>query len=325
MRTNLARGRVMSSVRLGRTLVLANPTAHSGRGEGAALFVTRFFSSFQSAATSCEVRLTEAAGDAQRMASESSEYDVVIALGGDGIIHEVVNGLMGIPDQDRPVLGVIPMGTGNDFARTLGVSINDPERSVSELLRGRERAIDLGKVNDTYFVQTLSFGLDAAIALDTTDRRARNSSLAGALLFVTSGLRLIVTNLRGWPYEAIVDGEAIGGTDVVLAVQNGPTYGGGFRICPQASPNDGMLDLCYTVARPSVPHSLLLFGLARFGRHARSRKLSLRKACQIEIAFPSVEQPPCQVDGESLEVAERYKVRVVTKALRVIVPENCPW
>ena len=314
----------MTSQMLGDMLILANPTANSGRGEGAAIFATRFFSSFGSVANTCEVRLTEASGDAERMASQAREYQTVVALGGDGIIHEVVNGLMSIPEKVRPKLGVIPMGSGNDFARTIGMTRNDPEKSIAELLGGHVRDMDLGRVNDTYFMQTLSFGLDAAIALDTTERRASNSRQTGSLLFVTSGIKIVATGLRGWPYHAKVDDEEFDSTDVAFAIQNGPTYGGGFRVCPEAVPNDGRLDLCLTVRKPSLPRSMVLFGLIRFGGHVKSNVLAMRTFQHLEVEFPSDDQPPCQVDGEKLD-AERYVVDVVPNALQVITPSSCPW
>lgn len=309
---------------LGDTLIIANPAAHSGRGEGAAIFAMRFFSSFQSASNSCSVRLTEATGDAIQMAADSAEYDTVIALGGDGVIHEVVNGLMQIPTDERPRLGVIAMGSGNDFARTLGMSKNDPEKSIAELLQGQVRGIDLGCVNGRYFIETLSFGIDAAIAIDTTKRRARNTSQKGSILYATSGVRLMLTGLRGWPYRALIDGEHFEGLDVAFAVQNGKTYGGGFRICPEAVPNDGFLDLCFTVEKPPLPYSMALFALARTGRHTFSRKLIMRKVRHVELEFLGDELPPCQVDGEEL-VASRYVIDVVPNALEVIAPMNCPW
>ena len=313
----------MPSRNLGRTLIIANPASHSGKGEAAALFATRFFSSFQSVTATCEVMLTEAPGDGLHMAEAGYQYDTVIALGGDGIIHEVINGLMHIDKELRPRLGIIPMGSGNDFARTIRIRKNDPERAISELLQSIDKPLDLGKVNDVYFMQTLSFGVDAAIALDTTDRRAEHTKQVGAGLFVTSGLKLISRGMRGWNYVAQIDDEHIEGIDVAFAVQNGPTYGGGFRICPAAVPNDGLLDICFSTTRPSTPHSLALFGLARFGKHTKSKRLHMRQARHVEIHFPE-EQPPCQVDGERLE-AEHYVIDVVPKVLRVFVSRTCSW
>lgn len=314
----------MSPYSLGKTLIIANPTAHSGRGEAAAIFAMRFFSSFTSTTSTCEVRLTEAPGDAVRMAELATDYETVLALGGDGVIHEVINGLVCIDPGMRPRLGVIPMGSGNDFARTLGMKKNDPEAAIEQILQGEERTIDLGRVNDTYFMQTLSFGLDAAIALDTTDRRKKSTLLAGSMLFVTSGIKLIITARHGWPYSATIDGEACEGIDIAFAVQNGPTYGGGFRICPKAVPNDGLLDLCYTQKKANLLHSLALFGLIRLGRHQRSKMLTLKQVRHLEVEFPGVAKAPCQVDGERLE-ADRYVIDVVPEALSVITAPGCGW
>lgn len=313
----------MSDMTLGRTLVIANPAAHSGRGESAALFVTRFFSSYHSAAESCEVRLTEKPGDGVGMARQTAGYDTVIALGGDGIIHEVVLGLMHVAGAFRPRLAVIPMGSGNDFARTLNMKRTDPGKSIVEILQGQERTIDVGQVNDTYFIQTLSFGLDAKIALDTSDRRAHHSRQHGSGLFVTSGLKMLPGARTGWPYRAVVDNRVIEGLDLVFAVQNGPTYGGGFKVCPGAVPNDGLLDLCCSHTRPSLPHSAILFAQIHGGRHTHSKKLHLTQFRHLEVEFTE-EQPPCQADGERL-VADRYVVDVVEGALRVVVPPSCPW
>ena len=154
---------------------------------------------------------------------------------------------MRISPDARPRLGVIAMGSGNDFARTLGVPFNDPEESLHSLLRAQETSYDLGLVDAgtpdaRYFMETLSFGLDAAIALDTTDRRIAQTKQQGAGLFVTSGIRIMSQAHRGWPYRAVlVDTEGtrqvLVGTEVIFAIQNGPTYGGGFRIAPDASPH----------------------------------------------------------------------------------------
>ena len=102
----------------------------------------------------------------------------------------------------------------------------------------------------------------------------------------------------------------------MFAIQVGPTYGGGFRICPNARPDDGLLDICHNVRKPGVPHLLLLLGLARFGKHTRSKALEILQARHIDIEFPD-EEPPCQVDGEEL-LGSRFKVEVVPNALRIL-------
>ena len=179
----------MSGSPLGRTLLVANPAAHSGRGAEGAEFARRFLGSYSSATDGYDVRLTSGPGEATSLAARAVGYDTLVVLGGDGVIHEVVCGLMSPPRERRPRLAVLPLGSGNDYARTLGMARNDVEAAFAQIVRGTPRSVDVGRVNGTYFAETLSFGLDAAIALDTTARRAADTSQEGEALFVTSGLR----------------------------------------------------------------------------------------------------------------------------------------
>ena len=308
----------MADSPLGRTLVIANPAAHSGRGERGAAFAEHFLKSYASATRGYEVRRTSGPGDATDIAAGEQGFDTVVALGGDGVIHETVCGLMRLPVDARPQLGVIPLGSGNDYARTLGMARNDVEAALAQLVRGVVRPVEVGRVNGTHFVQTLSFGLDAAIALDTTDRRAADTSQEGEALFVTSGLKILSHARGGYPCMARFDDEApVELSTLVFAIQVGPSYGGGFRICPAADPTDGFLDVCYNVRVPALPHLLALFGLARRGLHARSRAVRLRRIRRATLDFAA--EPPCQVDGERL-TGTHFEVEVVPDALRVIFP-----
>lgn len=313
----------MAGVEFGRSLIIANPTSHSGLGAQAAARVGRFFDCYASLTRGHELVLTEGPGDGRRLAAAAAGFDTVFSLGGDGLAHEVACGLMEVPAESRPRFALVPMGSGNDLARTFHATRNDPDRAIAELVSGKERSMDLGRVNGTYFVQTLSFGMDAAIALDTTRRRAEDATQQGAALFATSGIRLFSSGMRGWEFEATCDGEPLEGIDIVFAVQNGPTYGGGFRVCPDADPADGRLDLCYSVRRPLSTTALGLFGLARFGLHTRSSVLAFRDLSRLDVRFPEG-RPPCQADGERLD-ADAYHVSVEPAALRVVVPAACPW
>ena len=301
---------------LGRTLLIANPAAHSGKGAAGADFARHFLGSFSSATCGYEIRLTEGPGDATEIAAEADGFDTVLALGGDGVIHEVVNGLMRRPLVRRAQLGVIPLGSGNDYARTLGMVKNDVEGAFAQLVRGSARSMEVGCVNGVHFMQTLSFGLDAAIAIDTTARRAANTSQEGEALFITSGLKILSRARDGFPCTARFDDEKpVDLKTLIFAVQVGPSYGGGFMICPDADPTDGLLDVCYNVRKPMLPHLLALFGLARSGRHAGSRVVSLRRIQHAVLDFEK--EPPCQVDGEKLD-GTHFEIDVVPHALRVI-------
>ena len=326
----------MASLELGHTLVIANPASRSGHGAHAAEHVQRFFESYGNATRSFDIEYTRAPLDAVEMAAQAGGMDTIIALGGDGVIHEVVNGLMAVDKRDRPRLGVIPMGSGNDFARTLNATFNKPETSLAELLNGQVRRIELGNVvsdkeprgiagtEGNYFMETLSFGLDAAIALDTTKRRNDGTKQEGATLFATSSLKIFSKASDGFACRLSLDGgEAQELRTIILAIQNGPTYGGGFRICPAAVPTDGLLSICHNTRTACVPHVLFLLALARFGKHTRSRIVKLPTCTHMSVEFMDT-IPLCQIDGEEL-TGSRYDVRVVPDALEVIVPSRCTW
>ena len=313
----------------GKTLVIANPAAQSGRGREGAIEVERALKTGEAPVVSWEIRLTTRRGEATEIAAQASEYDTVLVLGGDGVIHEAVNGLMRLDESARPLLGVLPLGSGNDFARTLGVaSRTKPADALRELAGcGTERTFDLGFVSSdaepagTWFMQTLSFGLDAAIALGSMETR-KGSGTHGTRLFGALGLDVFAHNRDPFPYTATLwerggsEPVKLAGEEVVFAVQVGPTYGGGFRICPQASPTDGLLDLCRSLRVPSVPHTLALFARARLGLHAESPVLEFRTVSRMELAFVQ-QEPPCQADGEALH-GMRYEIKSVSRALRVI-------
>ena len=308
----------MSDSPLGHTLLIANPAAHSGRGAEGAEFARRFLESYSAVTDGYDVRLTSRPGEATSIAARSVGYDTLVVLGGDGVIHEAACGLMSLPRERRARLAVLPLGSGNDYARTLGMARNDVEAAFAQIVRGTPRPVDVGRVNGTHFVETLSFGLDAAIALDTTARRAADTSQEGEALFVTSGLKILSRARGGYPCVARFDDEApVELSTLVFAIQVGPSYGGGFRICPDADPSDGLLDVCYNVRVPSIPHLLALFGLARSGRHAGSRAVRLRRIRRAVLDFAA--EPPCQVDGEPL-TGTHFEVEVVPGALSVFTP-----
>lgn len=316
----------MAHTSLGNVLLIANPAAHSGAGAKGARFADRFFTNYKSVASSYTMKLTTKMGDAFALARKAARYDTVLALGGDGVIHETVCGLMTIPENMRPQLGILPIGSGNDFARTTGMIINDIEGAAGQLVRGHAEAFEVGRVVNekgdvSYFMETLSFGLDAAIALDTTERRAHNTKAEGEALFITSGIKLLSRQLKGHklrvrfgedqnaPFEEL--------KPVLFAIQVGPTYGGGFQVCPDADPTDGLLDCCYTVKTPSIPRALSLFALARAGKHVNSSIMNIKRFKHAELQF--ADEPPCQVDGEKFW-GSQFTIDVIPGALKVILP-----
>ena len=301
----------------GSILLIANPAAQNGNGAAAA---QRAVGLPRAQLGEDAVVLARTAGPrhASEIAERAEGCSTVIALGGDGVIHEVAGGLMRRPAARRPALGVIPVGSGNDYARTLGVSTKVDE-ACAQLLGAEARLADVGRVNGHWFVETLSFGVDAAIALDTVERRARTGR-TGTALYLASGMDQLLHHLDCHRYTASFDGgEPVRGASFTFAVQVGPTYGGGFRICPDARIDDGLLDVCIAHPPFGVARAVFVFLLAKGGRHTGFRQIELRRARTLSVRFDA--PPPVQIDGEPLEAAE-YAIDVVPRALGVLVPET---
>ncbi|MCI8468265.1 MAG: diacylglycerol kinase family lipid kinase [Eggerthellaceae bacterium] len=299
----------------GRVLLIANPAAQNGRGADAAAEASVLLREALPAST-VEVQPTAGPGHGRELAAAAADFDTVIALGGDGIIHEVVNGLMTLPANERPYLGIIPVGSGNDYAATLSME-RDVVRAVAQLVDARAVSVDVGCCNGVYFAETVSFGLDAAIALDTVERRKRTGR-TGTMLYLAAGLDQLMNHLDCRRYRvAFDDGGFHEGEMYLFAVQNGPTYGGGFTVAPKASIADGWLDVVIAHPPLSRKKATLIFMLAKDGHHTRFKQLEFRRAHRLRVEFD--EPLPVQVDGERLE-GTSFELSVAPRALRVLVP-----
>lgn len=299
-----------------KVLLIANPAAQNGNGGPAAERAAKLLR-----ATLGEDAVVLARTAGPRHASEIAERaegcSTVIALGGDGVIHEAANGIMRRPAGERPAFGVIPVGSGNDYARTLGISENVDE-ACAQLLAARALPVDVGRVNGHWFVETLSFGLDAAIAIDTMDRRMRTGR-TGTALYMEAGVNQLVHHLDVRRYCASFDGgEPEESLSVMFAVQVGPYYGSGFKICPDARIDDGLLDVCIAHPPVGVARALYIFLRAKAGTHTRFKQIEMRRCRTLRLEFD--EPPPAQMDGELIE-GRSFEVSVDPRALDVLVPQ----
>ena len=302
-------------MRQGKVLLLVNPVAQRGNGDHFAGIARDLLGQWLGD-DRVECVLTEHAGHATELAASASadRFSTLIALGGDGLVHEAVNGIMRLPERDRPAFGLIPVGSGNDFANTLGMSTCVPD-AIVQFLDAQERLFDVGCCNGEYFAETLSFGLDAAIALDTVERRKRTGQ-QGTRLYLSSGIDQLLHHLDPYRFTAVLDGtRELSGDMLMFAVQNGTTYGGGFHICPDADPEDGVLDICYAMAPMRVPMATFKFLSAKNGKHVNRKGIHFDRASRIELSFDK--RPPCQIDGEP-HIADSYSISLVHRALIVL-------
>jgi YegS/Rv2252/BmrU family lipid kinase len=168
-------------------------------------------------------------------------YEMVIAVGGDGTVHEVINGLMQLPQESRPMLGVVPVGSGNDFAHAIGVPMQ-ADQALRCALSGAPSSVDLGLMTDEhgrkeYFDNTLGIGFDAVVTI----RSHKLPLVRGFLMYFVAVIQTIVLNHDPALMQIEADDRKWEQSNLLLTACNGPREGGGFQIAPDARPDDGIL------------------------------------------------------------------------------------
>jgi lipid kinase YegS len=261
-----------------------------------------------------EVRVTWEKGDAQRFVSEAGEVDLVVAAGGDGTLNEVVHGLMDRSVAVRPILGIVPLGTANDFATGCGIP-RDPAKALTLCMRGEGMPIDVAKANDHWFINAASSGFGAEITATTSPELKR---LLGPAAYTVMGAILAI-NLYHYQGRLILPGREITGSGPVAIVGNGRQTGGGIQVAPRARIDDGLLDVL--VVRQISPTALLAAARELQQLPTDGDYISYWQTPWLEV-HPE-EAIPVNLDGEPLRFSTvRYEV--VPEAISLIVPTNCP-
>lgn len=241
------------------------------------------------------VFFTEYAGHAGELLEKIEENFVhgVVVVGGDGTIHEVVNKLV----HKKVALGIIPAGSGNDLARSLGVPF-DVEGAWSRILKGSYQFIDIPKAGKEHYISIAGLGFDGKVAEVTNRSRSKrllNKLGLGGLSYVLNIFSVLFT-YQPSDVSVEVDGRIDKFEDVwLIAVANLPYYGGGIMICPEARGDDGALDIC-VVSGIGRWELLFVFPLAFKGRHIKHRNVTMLRGASIKVSpnAPMV----MQCDGE---------------------------
>jgi len=299
-----------------RPALVVNPTSGKGRGR---VYAQRAQAALREA-TGRDVDILvghdgEEAAEKARVALDRGHADALIMVGGDGMVNlglQLVAGT-GIP------LGVVPAGTGNDIARYLGLPLRDPEAAVRIVTAGRTDRFDLGRIsgpgspNPRWFGTVLACGLDSRVNERANRmRRPRGPSRYTLALLAELG------PFSAMPFLLDADGERIELDGMLIAVGNGPSYGGGMRICPQADPHDGRFQIT-TVDRVGKPTLLRIFPKIFSGRHIEHPRVHVRDAARVELSTEPGRTVSIWADGEWAGVLPAT-VETVPGALLAYVP-----
>lgn len=239
--------------------------------------------------------------------AESEEFDAVFAVGGDGTVHETARRLIG----RRPALGVVPIGSGNGFARHLGIPLQ-PAAAVAAAAHGAIVSIDSAAVNDVPFAGVMGVGFDAAVAHDFAASESR-----GLRTYVRVGLRAFAS-AKPQHYSIEAGDRVIETNAMLVAVANSAQYGNDARIAPRASLVDGLLDIV-VIEEPSLPAAAVLLRRLFDGTLDRAAGVVALQAPAVRIRR---ERPgPAHLDGEPVMLDADLRVAVCPRSLRVLVPD----
>jgi diacylglycerol kinase (ATP) len=245
--------------------------------------------------------------DAMIDGAERDGMDVVFAVGGDGTVHETARRLIG----RKPALGILPTGSGNGFARHIGLPI-DPAAALDSCRGGRVVTIDTALVNEHPFLGVMGIGFDAMIA----DRFA-SSSVRGLETYVKEGLRAFA-DFKAEEYEVTANGNTIRQKAFVVAIANSGQYGNNARIAPLASLQDGLLDVVIIHDSNILDAAFLLARLFHGTIHQAKGVTCFQTA---EVTIRRAAEGPAHLDGEPLTLGAELHVRVVPRSLRLLVPD----
>jgi YegS/Rv2252/BmrU family lipid kinase len=250
--------------------LILNPMANMGRAWKAAVDLRPIISEYGRADWSGTVYPTHATELARQAGMEG--YDMVIAVGGDGTVHEVVNGLMQVPAEKRPVLGVVPIGSGNDFAHALGIPMK-PDYALMQALRGEASVVDIGLMTDDtgrkeYFDNTAGVGFDAVVTI----RSHKLPLLRGVFMYLVATIETILLNHNPIKMKIEADGETFEERVLLLAACNSPREGGGFILAPSAQIDDGIMNFAL-IRFCSRPMMFRLLPVVMRGKHERFKQV----------------------------------------------------
>lgn len=255
---------------------------------------------------------TRGSGDAFRMAREAVEtdYDMVITAGGDGTVNEVANALA----FSETSMGILPYGSGNGLARSLGIPQDTPA-ALKIIEAGHTLKCDRGIVDNHPFYCTFGVGFDAAVSEKFASMKKR-----GRVTYIRSAFREFL-NYRSEAYAITIGGHVITEKALLIAVCNAPQYGNNAYIGPKAKLTDGLLDI--TVVHADNPFNTLLMSMDMLtGMLDKNRGITTFRVPELSIV--RIQDGPVHLDGEPMHMGKHLDIRCQREALKVFTPKKQP-
>lgn len=247
-------------------------------------------------------------GDATRIAQQAIEkaYTHIIAVGGDGTVHEIVQALAKNPG---PTLGVIPCGTGNDYSSLLGQNTILDDSFWSSLNNATQRPVDIGRCNDIYFANGMGIGFDAQVAVEVN----QPSFMRGKAMY----WKVILKNLLFYRSQNMNMSRGAVYTqcrNFLITIAVGRRFGGGFTLTPRAWADDGLLDVCMVRNIPVWKRIYSLLKLQK-GEHMEEPEVQYSQVEDLSLAFDRI--VPAHLDGQ-VYYYQKYDIKVLKKHINVI-------
>ncbi|MRH44577.1 diacylglycerol kinase [Aquibacillus halophilus] len=245
---------------------------------------------FEEAGYETSAHATTGVGDATKAAriAIEREFDVIVAAGGDGTINEVINGIA--EKDNRPKLGIIPVGTTNDFARALAIPRNI-QKAVDVILENKTKALDIGKVNDQYFMNIAGGGKLTELTYDVPSKL---KTMLGQLAYYLKGIEML-PSLRPTKVQIEYDGKMFEDEIMLFLVSNTNSVGGFEKLAPEALMDDGLFDLLI-LRKTNLAEFVRIATLALRGAHLEDSHIFYTRANRIKVH--SDEKIQLNVDGE---------------------------
>lgn len=302
---------------MGPIKVILNPVAGRGYGSKAEPQIRAYL---KEEGLDFDLTRTEGHWHAAELAEEAATagFEVIVAAGGDGTTNEVVNGLMAASAGSvAGMLGIIPVGSGSDFARAAGVP-PDLRGACQRLAQGQPRLVDVGLARlpgqtSRYFDNTLGIGFDGQVTLEAR----RFMRLRGMALYLPVVLKTIFISYKPPLVTIDYDGQRIEQRSLMIVVANGPREGSSFYVAPDAAPDDGYFDLCIAKELSRLGMLAMVPEFMK-GTHVNKEPITMARARRVTIT--SEDNLVAHMDGEML-CTEGHQItcEIVPQALRIWV------